>query len=111
MAVAADFSTGIQVVAVEVATVGVGLAGGIGFTGKVWLVDIGWAIPLTLDSALALPFFSALLATKVFLVEEFLSWEGVLVHGCNWSWGYGLGLGPSLPSSSRYVFTFLIKDG
>ena len=37
---APDVVTGILVVAVEVATVGVGSAGGIGFTGKVGLVGI-----------------------------------------------------------------------
>ena len=89
---AADFTTGIWVVAVEVATVGVGIAGGIGFTGKVGVAGIGWAITLTLyllfTGALALLFFSAFLGTKVFLVKEFLSWEGVLVHDCEWGWGW-----------------------
>ena len=109
MDVAADFPTGIWVVAIKVDTVGLGSAGGIGFMGEVGLADIGWVITLTLKllftGALALLFFSAFLGTKVFLVETFLSWEGVLVHGCDWVWG------PSLPSSSRYVFIFLTKDG
>ena len=111
MDVAADITTGICVVAVEVGTVGVGTAGGMQFTGEAGMAGIGWAITLTLylllTGALALPFFSTLLGTKAFLVEEFLLWEGVLVHGCDWD----LGLGPSLPSSSKYVFIFLIKDG
>ena len=108
---AADFTTGIWVGAVEVSIVGVGTAGRIGFTGEVGVEGIGWVITLTLyllfTSALALLFFSSFMVTKVFLVNEFLSWEGVLVHGYKW----GLGFGPSLPSSSRYVFIFLIKDG
>ena len=76
-------------------------------------MDIVWVITLTLNllftGALALLFFSAFLDTNLFLVEEFLSWEGVLVCGYNWGWGWGLG--PSLPSSSKYVFIFLIRDG
>ena len=99
-------------VAVEVATVGVGTAG-IEFTGAVGVVGKGWAITLTLyllfTSALALLFFSAILGTRAFLVKELL-WEGMLVSGCNWGWGWGLGLGPSLPTNSRYVFIFFIKD-
>ena len=47
MDVAADFATGIWVVAVKVATVEVGSAGRIGFIGKVGLAGIGWAITLT----------------------------------------------------------------
>ena len=93
MDVAADFATGIWVVAVKMATVGLGSAGGIGFMGKVGLAGIGWVIILTLNllftGVLALLFFSAFLGTKVFLVDEFLSWEGVLVHGCKWDWGWG----------------------
>ena len=63
MDVATDLITGIWDVAVEVATVGVDSAGGIGFMGNVGLAGIGWAITLTLNllftSALALLFFSA----------------------------------------------------
>ena len=44
---AADFTTDIWDVAVEVATVGVGIAGGIGFMGKVGVVGIGWVNTLT----------------------------------------------------------------
>ena len=47
MDVAADFTTGIWVVEVEVATVGVGTAGGIEFLGNVGMVGKGWAITLT----------------------------------------------------------------
>ena len=115
MDVAADFTTGIWVVAVEVATVGVGLAGGIGFMRRVGLAGIGWAITLTLylifTGALALLFFSTFLGTKVFPCQ------GISIMGRSarvWlqmGLGLGLGLGPSFPSSSRYVFIFLIKDG
>ena len=114
MDVAADFTTGIWVVA-EVATVGVGTADSIGFMGKVGVAGKGWVITLTLYfpfiSVLALLFLSTFLGTKAFLVEEFLSWEGVLVHGCDWGLGWVWVLGPSLPSNSKYVFTFLIKEG
>ena len=111
MDMATDFTTGILAVVVEVATVGVGSIGGIGFADKICLVGIGWVITLTLyllfTGALALLLLSTFLGSKVFLVEEFLLWERALVHGCDWGWGWGLG--PSLPSSSRYVFIFLIK--
>ena len=110
MDVAADVTMGIWVVAVEVADVMVGTAGGMGFTGEVGLVGKGWAITLTLyllfTGVLAFFFYSAFSGIRVFLVKELL-WEGVPVHGCNWGWG--LGCGPSLPSNSRYVFIFLIK--
>ena len=100
MDVAADFTTGIWVVVVEVATVGVGTAGSIGFMGEVGVAGKGWAITLTLyllfTGAPALLSLSAFFGTRSFLVEEFLLWKGVLVHGCDW----GLGLGPSLPSNS-----------
>ena len=58
MDVAADFTMGIWVDAVEVATVGVGAAGGIGFMGAVGVgvAGKGWAITLTLY----LPFTGAL---------------------------------------------------
>ena len=82
MDMAADFTMGIWVVAVEVAAMGVGITGVIGFTGKVGVVGKGWAITLTLyllfTGALALLFFSDFVGTRVFLVEEKL-WEGVLV--------------------------------
>ena len=98
MDVAPDVTTGIWVVAVGMATVEVGSAGRIGFTGEVGLAGIGWVITLTLyllfPGALALLSLSAFLGTMVFLVKEFPSWEGVLVCGCDWGWG--LGLGPSL---------------
>ena len=68
MDVAADFTTDIWVVAVEVVTVGVGSAGGIRFTGEVGLAGIGWAITLTLHllftGALALLFFSTFLGKE-----------------------------------------------
>ena len=66
--------------------------------GKVGLVGIGWASTLTLNlfftGALALFFFSAFLGTR-----------DLLVCGSVWSWR------PGLPSSSKYVFIFLIRDG
>ena len=95
MDVAADFTMGIQVVAVEVATVGEGAAGRIKFMGdiEVGAVGKGWVITVTLyllfTGVLALLFFSAIFGARVFLVKELLL-EGVLVHGCNWVWGWGL---------------------
>ena len=88
-AMAADFATGIWVVAIVLTTVGLGSADRVGFTGKVVLVGIGWAITLTLNliftGALALCFFSAFLGTRIFCGKEFLSCEKVLVHGCDWA--------------------------
>ena len=52
MDVAADFTTGIWVVAVKVAVVGLGSAGRIGFMGKVGLVGICWVMTLTLKPSL-----------------------------------------------------------
>ena len=79
------------------------------------VVGKGWTITLTLyllfAGTLVLLFFSAILGPGVFLVMELLFWEGVLVGGCDLVWDWGLGLGPNLPSSSRYVFIFQIKDG
>ena len=91
---AADFTMGLWVDAIEVPTVVVGATGGIGFMAAVGAGVVGnsWAFTLTLyllfTGALALLFFSAVLGTRVFLVEELL-WEGVLVYGCDWVWGQG----------------------
>ena len=98
MYVAADFTTGIWVVAVEVATVGVGSAGRIRFTGKVGLAGIGWVIILPLyllfTGALALLFFSAFLGIKVF------SCQGISIMGRSagvWlQLGFGFGFGAKL---------------
>ena len=46
MDVAADFTMGIWVVAVQVATGGVGTAGSIGFSGEFVVADKGWVITL-----------------------------------------------------------------
>ena len=104
MHVAANFVTGIWVVAVAVATVGVGSAGGIGFRGKVGLVGICWVITLTLSprftGTLALLFFSAFWGLGTFLCEEFVLGEDILVH--DWL--------PSLPSSSKYVVYQGLQD-
>ena len=92
MVVAADFTTGIWVDAVEVATVGVG-TDLIGFTGTdiVGVVGKGWAISLSLHllftGALVLLFLSAIFHPGAFLVNGLLFWEGMLVHGCDWVWG------------------------
>ena len=73
--------------------------------GKVGLAGIGWAITLTLNllftGALALLFFSAFLGAGVFLGKGFVLGENTLV--CGWL--------PSLPSSFKYVFIFLIREG
>ena len=103
---AADFATDIWVAAVKVSTVGLGSAGGIGFVGKVGLAGIGWVITLTLNplftGALVLFFFTTFLGIKVFLVE-FLSWEGLLVCGCDW------GQGPSFPLASGTFSSSLLR--
>ena len=79
MYVAGDFTMGIWVVAIDVATVGVGTAGGIGFTGKVGVVGKGWAITLTLyllfTDDLVLLFFFAFLSTRVFLLRNYCGKE------------------------------------
>ena len=101
MDVAADFTMGALVHAVEVATVGVHTFG-IEFIGAdiVGVVGMAWAITLTLyllfTGALVL-FFSAILGLGIFLVKELMFWEGALVHGCSCVWGWALGLGPSFP--------------
>ena len=68
---AGNFVTGLWVVAVEVATVGVGSMGGIRFTGNVGLIGIVWLITLTLNllfaGTLALLCFSAFLGCQVCL--------------------------------------------
>ena len=81
MDVAADLTRGVRVVAVEVATVGVGTVG-IEFTHtvRVGVVGMGWAITLTLyllfTGTLVLLFFSATLGPGVLLFKELLFWEG-----------------------------------
>ena len=98
MDVAKDFTIGIWVVAVEVATVGVDAAGGIGLMGEVevGVVSKGWVITPTLypllAGALTLLFFSAFLGTKVLFISK-LFWRIVLVCGCNWGWGWSFGMG------------------
>ena len=101
----ADFAFGIWIVTIEVTNVGVGSAGRVVFMGKVGLAGIGWVITLILNlpftDALVLFFFSAFLGARVFQGKEF--WFGKKMLMCD-----GL---PSLPSSSKYVFIFLIRDG
>ena len=95
--VAAAFTTGVWVVTMVVATVGVGSVDRVRLAGKVGLVGIGYVVTLTLNllftGTLALLFFSAFLGTGVFIGKEFLSGKNMLVH--NWC------LAPSLPSSSK----------
>ena len=97
MDVAVDFTTGIWVDVVDVATVGVGF----GFMGTAVLEVVGKGSENTLTlyllftGTLVLLFFSAIMGPGIFLVKELLFWEGVLVHGCDWVWGWGLGLGTS----------------
>ena len=100
-----------------VATVGIGKVG-VKFTGEVGsgVVGMGWVITfilyLLLVGTLVLIFFcSDIFCPGAFLVMGLLFWGGVLVLGCGWVWGWGLGLGPSLPSNSRYVFTFQMREG
>ena len=74
---AADFTMGIWVDAVEVATVGAG----IGFKGavRVRVVGMGWSITvifyLLFTGAVVLLFFSATLGSGDFLVKELLFWK------------------------------------
>ena len=114
MDMAADFIMGIWVEVV--ATVGLGTVG-VEFTGVIGVGVVGmtWAITLTLyllfTGALVLLILSAILGPGVFLVNGLLLCEGALLFGCDWVWGWGLGFEPSLPSNSRYVLIFLIKEG
>ena len=84
MNVAADLVTGLWVVAVELVAVGVGSTGRIGFTGKVGLMGIGWAITLILNllftGTLVLLFCSAFLGVGAFLGEESVLGEVTLMH-------------------------------
>ena len=105
---AADFATGIWVVAIAVTTFGVGSLGKLGFMDNFGLVGIGCAITLTLNllftGTLALFFFSTFLGTRVFHGEEFLLGKKVMVCGCGW------GRVPSVPFNSKHVLNFLIRD-
>ena len=80
------------------------------------VVSMGWAITLTsyllLVGTLVLLFFcSDILGPGTFLVMGLLFWGGALVLGCSWIWGWGLGFGQSLPSNSRYIFIFQMREG
>ena len=110
-----DLSTGIWVEVVP--TVGVGAVG-------IRLEGIGWVNTLTLYLLLAsmvLFLLSLVLGPGAFLVMGLLFLGGALVLGCGWvghGWvfyrwvcGWGLGLGPSLPSSSKYIFIFWKSEG
>ena len=110
---AADFTMGIWVDALDMAALGVG----IGLTGAdvVGVVGKGWAITLTLyllfAGTLVLLFFSIILGPGDFLVNGLLFCGGVLVYGCDWVWSWDLGSGPRLPSNYRYVFIFWMREG
>ena len=105
MDVATDFVTGIWVVAVEVATVGVGSADKIGFTGRIWVGGHRLGDYPYLKSSLywcfGSPLLFSLFGSGTFLGEEFVLGEGTLV--CGWLL--------MLLSSSKYVFIFLVRDG
>ena len=80
---------------------------------------VGWAITITLH--LLLVSTVLLLLSLVLGLGAFLVMGGALVLACSWVghgwvccglvWGRGLGLGPSLPSSSRYIFYLLDEGG
>ena len=78
MDVAADFTMGIWVVTVEMATVGVGTEGWIGFMGRVGVAGIGWVISLTLY--LLFTCVLPLLLFSTFLVTKF-SCQGISIMG------------------------------
>ena len=82
---AANFTMGIWMDAVDMATVGVGIR--LTCVVVVMVVCKGWAITLTLHllftGALVLLFLSAILGPGVFLVMQLFFLEGVLVHGCD----------------------------
>ena len=88
MNVAADFTMGIWVDALDMAAVGVG----IGFTGAdvVGLVCKSWLITITLyllfTGALVLLFFSVILGPGTNLFNRFVFGGEVLVCGCDWVW-------------------------
>ena len=116
---AVDLATGVWVEVV--ATVGVGA---IEFTGVVGvgLVGMDWASTLTLYlllGSMVLLLLLLVLGPGAFLVTGLVFRGWALVLGCGWvghgwvccSWGWGLGLGPSLPSISKYIFIFQMREG
>ena len=123
---AVDLTTGIWVEVV--ATVGVRA---VEFTGVVQAARVGmdWASTLTLYLLLAsmvLLLLSLVLGPGAFLAMGlvFCGWALVLGYGwvgdgwlccgwvcCNQVWDWGLGLGPRLPSNSKYIFIFWMREG
>ena len=105
---AVDLTTGVWVEAV--ATVGEGPVG-------VVVVGTGWARTLTLYPLLVIMvlfLLSLALGPGAFLAIGLEFWGQVLVLGCGWighGWVcWGLGLGPNLPSNSKYVFIFQMRE-
>ena len=104
-----NLTTGVWVEAV--ATVGVSAIG-------IVVVSTGWAKTLTLYPLLAIMVLYALslaLGPGAFLAIGLEVWGWTLVLGCGWvghGWvHWGLGLGPSLPSNSKYIFIFWMREG
>ena len=111
MNVVADFTMDVWVE--TVATMGVVAVEFIGAVG-VWVVGMDWAITLTLYFLLVSMVFILLslnLGFGAFVVIGLIFWRGALVLGSGWVWGWGLGLGPSLPSNSRYIIIFGMRQG
>ena len=84
------------------------------------VVGMSWFRTLTLYPLLAITVLFLLLL--VFGVGAFLTLGlvlGWIGHDCvccgqfcvDWVWDWVIGFGPSLPSSSRYVFIFLTREG
>ena len=108
-----DLTIGVWVL--TVATMGAGAV-------EVAVEGVGWVSALTLYLLLAIMFLLLLSGTFVLGPGDFLTlglvlgWAG---HDwfccrwicCDWVWGWGLDLGPSLPSNSKYVLIFQMREG
>ena len=105
----------IGVCVLTVATMGVGAV-------EVGVEGVGLVSTLTLYLLLAIKVFLLLSGTFVWGHGDFLTLGLVLGRAsygwfwcwqvyCSWVWGQGLNLGPILPSNSRYVFIFQMREG
>ena len=109
---AEDFTMDVWVEVVT--TVGVGTVG-VKFTGVfgVGVFGMGWAITLTLY----LGEYSGSYLLSIHIGSWGFSVHGIVILGRGaGAWlqlalGRGLGLGPSLPSSSRYILIFQMREG
>ena len=105
----------IDVCVLTVTTMGAGAV-------EVGVEGVGWVSNFTLYLLLAIMVFLLLSVTFIlgsgdFLMLGFvlgwagLGWFGCIWVCCGWVLGWGLDLGPSLPSSSRYILIFWMREG